>query len=188
MLRIKMLCVAAALLAVSAVAASAASAHEFELSTTGELSGKQTVNQVFVTPDGTITCAEDSLKGIFNELNFKRIDLKDEYAKCTSPLGVTTVSATEYELLAEQELKILKVITIKAKSIGLECVITIPVQGPLNPVTYVNAGNHIEARAKVTKLKSSATGTLCTHYTNNETGELAGNNTVELVGGTIDWK
>jgi hypothetical protein len=189
MVRIRTLgLVLAAVFALSAVAAAAASAHEFEFSTTGELKGKQTGNQVFVTPDGTITCTENSLKGIFNELNFKRIILKDEYAKCTSSLGTITTSATEYEFLAEKELKILKEMTIKAKVAGLECVITIPAQGPLKTVEYANVGSHIEAKAKITKLKSSATGAACTKYTNNETGELSGNNTVELVGGTMDWK
>jgi hypothetical protein len=204
MVRIKTTGVALAVVfALSALTATAASAHTFEYSKTGNLLGKQTGNQVFKFPvigaGFAVTCTKDTLKGLINTVPpLRELTMTDEYAGCTGNGEVTeaAVSSTEYDFLAEPgpttaEVKILKGFTVKFTEGGLfECVVTIPAQGPLKTIEYVNiSGQKIEIKAKVTKIKSSASGSTCFHtYTNNETGELTANNLVELVGGSLDYK
>jgi hypothetical protein len=200
MIRIRTLgVVLATVLAVSAAVASSAFAveHTFEFSKfPGELEGEQTGSQVFKFPDGTVTCTEDKLKGLIEGLIFKHINLTAEYSKCTTTFfggTVRSITSFEYEFSAEGSLKLLKGATITTGAgSGPVCTITIPAQGPLTSVEYKNlSGNTIvEAKAKVTKLKSSASASselICKKYTNDETGELTGNNLILERGGSISW-
>ena len=195
MIRIRTLGVAiAAVLAVGAVAASAASAHVFETSALGiTLEGKAHGSQVFKFPGVTITCTEDNMSGQPTTWEFtEHFKLAGEYKKCTSTAGtVNSISPFEYEFYAEPGIKSLKETVFLLTEAGLKCTITVPTEGPMTTVEYVdiNSNTEIEAKAKLTKLKSSATGAGChSKYTNNETGELTGNNYIKEQSGTISWK
>lgn len=186
-----------AMLACSAVAASAASAHEFQINKeTGAFKAKATTSQVFTFPAATVTCTEDTLSGSFSHFPVKTMILGAEYRNCSVAkwVGSTiTMSAVEYEFLAEggpttAEVKLLKAFTITAKAPAGKCVMTIAAQG-LKNVEYVNkSGVALGVNAKLTKITSSATGSLCTNYTNNTAGEFSGNNLLEVLnGGEIQY-
>jgi hypothetical protein len=193
MLRVRTIGLAlVAVLAMSAVAAASASAHEFVATASGEtITGSAKENQVFTTKAGKVTCtALKVTSGKTTGTKAKTQVATIGYEKCTAFGLEAKITAAEYEFNAEigpgtpKNVKILKAITITAPL----CTVTVPVQ-TVGEVTYKNVTSgtkkEIELVPNVTGITSSGSGLACS-YASESKGTYTGTSLVS-VPNSIEW-
>lgn len=176
------------MVAVLAMSATGASAHEFEFSSAGLLLVKAHGPQLFKFPAGEIVCASLAGHGAFTALKFKTLTLTVQYKSCTSALGtVTEPINAEYNFNAEGWVDIVKPIKVIVTAAGLKCEVAVPAQHSLKTITYTNISPEILLAANASSILSTGTGVLCT-YATDKTGIYTGSALVKLEnGGVIKW-
>jgi hypothetical protein len=173
------------------VAASAASAHEFNAKPTGGIFPAATAGtggtQTFKSGFGTITCTAAlatgrALKG--SELATEQTVI---YEGCTDNLGgaVDPIKAL-YEISADEKVSILAPIVINLLGAFAKCTITVEKQNNLGGIKFKNnaAKTELTVESKTPGIVQLGSGGFCT----NGTGEYTGNVTGHLVaGGELFW-
>jgi hypothetical protein len=207
MQRLKVLGLAlVAVFAMSAVAS--ASAHEFVASKTGSLAGKALNVHKFKTNAGTVECTTATPKGSVAALKTETQEVEVEYSGCTfTVFGTKKATVTpnpKYLFSANEWVSVLNPSTtpIVIEVEGTGC--NIKVSGSstsnheLKEVKYVTKEvereiegkkvkvKDLEVKSKVSGITYTTTNGLCGSGGTNGTYE--GNEEVELVGGSIEWK
>lgn len=184
--------------ALSAVAASAASAHEFEASKLGEATDVQTSIQVFHDEPAAaaVECKKLTSSEKIVALKTKTQKAAVHYEECTAFGFAATISEAKYEFKVEEgakepiegSAKVENTITIEVPLAG--CKVTVGPTGNSNlkKITYENkAGGKVEVKANVTKIVSKVTGGLGTCGKEGELkeGTYTGNALVSLPEGEL---
>ena len=175
-----------AALALGALAAGSASAHEFVASKAGTTKDKQLTVQKFKTSAGVFECKKESSEGSVVSGSQKTTTEKIKYTECTAFGFGVKVSEAEFEFNAEGTVTIKKLVTMEVPL--AECNVTLPTTGNSNlkSVTYKNNSGKVEVKSLYKSMTYGATGGSCGEPGTN--GEYTGNSEVELVGGTLEWK
>jgi hypothetical protein len=143
-------------------------------------------SQVFASGTGTVTCTGAMGNGTASSAEALTQVIKVTYSGCefSSSIGkgAATVSEAEYEFSADETVKVLNTITIKASF----CTVTVKPQGPLSKVEYKNVGaapsREIEEITKVTGFTEESA--LCG---NSTTGTYTGSSMVKAEKGEVFW-
>ena len=185
MRRIKTAAVACVtVLALTAVSAASASAHEFVASKTGTTKDKQLNTQKFKTNGGTVECKEETSEGTVTELKSKTSIEKIKYSGCKAFGFSVTVGEAEDEFNAEGTVTILKKQVVKA--IGCEVTVEPSAKNTnLKTVSFTNNSGKLKVGVAVKGITYTSTGGLCGK--SGENGEYSGEAEEELVGGTLEW-
>jgi len=175
-----------AALALGALAAGSASAHEFVASKAGTTKDKQLNVQKFKTNAGVFECKKEASEGSVTAGSQKVTIEKLKYTECTAFGFVVNVSEAEFEFNAEGTVAIKKLVTMEVP-LG-ECSVTLPTtgNGALKTVSYKNNSGKVEVKSTYKSMTYGANGGLCGEPGMN--GEYNGNSEVELVSGTLEWK
>jgi hypothetical protein len=173
------------------MAATGASAHEFESYATGLLLASADGPQLFTTEAGHLAC--NTLLGhgfvTTTKTTLQLVTVLYEGCKVTAhglKLAPDEPIVATYLFHANGTVTIARNITILVPNL---CTITVKAQGPLSSVKYDNIGTtEILLLSHVQGIETSATGAGCEHeYTSSKTGLYRGNAFVKLDGGTIKW-
>lgn len=175
----KLAVLAVAVFAVSVVGVASASAATFTSSAEGELTGKATSTQKFVTGAGTVECSTAATTGkVVAESTEQEVTVTYGGCKAFGFIGAEISPAT-YLFTANGEVHIKGTITITVPLAG--CHVTVGEQS-LNSVTFANAGtSNIAETSKVKNISSVGSGGLCGG--SNTGGEYSGNSEISRVGG-----
>ena len=173
-------------LALLALAAGSASAHEFVASKAGTTKDKQLNVQKFKTSGGLFECKKESSEGSVTAGSQKVTIEKVKYTECTAFGFAVVVSEAEFEFNAEGTVTFKKLVKMELPL--AECEVTLPTIGNANlkTVTYKNNAGKVEIKSLYKNMTYGATGGSCGEPGAN--GEYSGNSEVELVGGTLEWK
>jgi hypothetical protein len=194
---IKLLALTAlAALAVTAVAASAAHAENTKFtagSTSGKVTATQTTKQVFTTNAGKVECTTAHQEGVFTAATFSSLTVTPTYSGCTAfgfigatveMNGCTYTYNGKENKVGEETLVTLTINCPAGKSIkfsGGGCVTTVPAQGPLSHIKFVNDTTNptddVEAPATVSGIVYTSTGCISGNGTFSN-GTLTGGHTV----------
>lgn len=174
-------------LALWALAAGSASAHEFVASKTGPTKGKQLNVQKFQTNAGIFECKKETSEGSVVLGSQKTTIEKIKYTECAAFGFGVNVSEAEFEFNAEGTVAFKKLVTMEVPLAGCEVTLPTAGNGALKTVSYKNlAGGKVEVKSLLKNMTYGATGGTCGEPGKN--GEYNGNAEVELTGGTIEWK
>lgn len=183
-----------AVLAFSAVAASAASAEEFVASKTGELKSKALNVQLFKTGNGaTVECTEATGTGKVEELKSLTFTISVLYGKCTvGGVVKATVTLAEYLFMAGPPfVKLLNSVTITTTTDKCKILVDPAGNEKLEKIVYKNNGGKVVEETEVSGITSDTvegTESVCGKLGESKVGTYTGNNEAELVGGTIEVK
>jgi hypothetical protein len=187
-----MLLVSVAALALSAGAASAASAHEFIASKAGNLLGGGLGNQEFVLKSGaTTSCEEASVTGKSASGAQKAlVETITFNGETCSNIGFSKISPMELEINAEGTAKLLNTVTFEARSGGLRCYLTLPAKEneKLTGMKYSNGASKVEESSGVTFTGESTGGCQPVGPKGAATLTWKGLLNVGLEGGTLQYK
>lgn len=176
-----------AALALGALAAGSASAHEFVASKAGNTKGKQLTVQKFQTNGGIFECKKETSEGAVVSGSQKTATLKFKYTECAAFGFGVNVSEAEFEFNAEGTVAIKKLVTMEVVLAGCEVTLPTTGNGSLKAATYKNlAGGKLEVKSLLKNMTYGATGGSCGEPGKN--GEYSGNAEVELPSGTLEWK
>jgi len=181
-----------AVLALSAVSASGASALLFMASKTGTLKGKALNAQLFKTGNGaTVECSTAATTGTVTETTSKTQLVKVAYSGCKIGSSTATVSPeADYLFMIEPNfVKLENTVTITT-TVG-KCKIEVKPEGneDLTSVAYKNNSGKIIEETTVSKITSNTvegTESVCGKHGESKEGTYTGNNEIELEGGTIE--
>lgn len=183
---------AAMALAIAAVPAASASAHNFQVSATGEFAGTQTSNQVFTPGPGAspIICHQASSAGTLISTTYEVLPFTYAFSGCTIPslfnAGVEA-SPANIVIWANGKVALENTVTLGAPSLG--CSVTIPPQEWSGAVGYTNvlvkSTKEVEASITLTGVTGHGTG-LCGPSTFTE-GTFTGSSLIHRVGGGNIW-
>lgn len=181
---ITMLCPCLATLGLLAALSSGASAHEFTVSKTGKMSGKNANNMTFKTVAGEITCKSVTVGGEAGGLITEVLDLPLKWSECTA-FGFISVTANvvPWDVNANETVTIAEAMIFE--TVG--CKVTLIAQGPLANVSFVNeASGELKMKFSLTKVMSRGEGT-CASELESE-GTFTGAFLDKVEGGTLTWK
>ncbi|MHB1858848.1 MAG: hypothetical protein ACYCUM_01855 [Solirubrobacteraceae bacterium] len=175
----------AAVAALGSATASAASAHSFKASSTGELTATQVTSQWFHTAAGAIECNTLKGSGKVTALSSETQVATVEVGECTAFSMPMTFTPIEFEFNANGTVSILNTVT---GEVPYYCKVTIPPQSDLGSVTYKDAaGGKLEIEASVDGITSTGKGPACNYGTESK-GEYGGTTLAELLGGgSLEW-
>ncbi len=176
-----------ATLVLIALAPASALAHEFVASKAGTVKGKQVNVQKFETSGGILECKKDASEGSVVAGSQKTIVLKIQFLECTEFGFGVFASIAEMAFNAEGTATIMNLVEFEVPL--AECEITLPTtsNSNLKVVMYKNlAGGKLEIKSVLKPLNYGTTGGTC--GASGKNGAYAGNNEVELPGGTLEWK
>lgn len=184
-----------AVLALSAIATSAASAEEFIASKAGKITGRALNTQKLHT-SFTVECPEAATSGEAKEaeLKFAKLHTTVNFGKCTALGSIAAKSSSVgFTLLFWNVSVLLNAMVVSVPSLG--CQVEVPDEqtlGSHSEVEIENKAGKLITKTKLTKIayqvteaKSSLCGTVGEKGTN---GTFEGNNEVELEGGTLEVK
>lgn len=174
----------AATLALIAVPAAQASAHEFKASAAGTIEGKQSGNQVFKDNAGNFTCTKAALTGSVLKGSQKTIRETVKYSGCSFFGSGLTVTPAEYEFNAEGTVSLLNKVTMEDQVGG--CHLTVGPASSIKSVVYKDlAGGLLESDLTLSGVPYTSTGGFC-----GTSGSLELNGRLEagLASGTLEWK
>jgi hypothetical protein len=176
-----------AVIALVALSATSASAHEFVASKAGTVKGKQVTVQKFETSSGIFECKKDTAEGSVVSGSQGTVIVKVQFLECAYFGFGMEASVAEFELSAEGTATLKKLVTMEVPLAG--CEITFPTAGNSNmkTVTYKNlAGGKLEIKSLFKGMTYGATGGGCGEPGKN--GAFNGASEVELPSGTLEWK
>ena len=191
-----------AVFAFSAVAAAAASAHEFESTALGEATDVGTSNQVFKDEPKAVAveCAKLKSTEKITALKTKAQKAVVHYEECTAFGFPATISEAKFEFKVntgatepiEGSVKIenpaTSPITIEVPAAGCKVTVAATGNSALKKITYENkAGGKVEVKANVSKIVSKVTGGggLCGKEGELKEGTYTGNALVSLAGAEL---
>lgn len=185
------------MVAVGAIAASAASATEFIYSTGGKITGRALTTQGFKLGNAGMTCSGATPSG---EVSFKfhELPLAISYSGCyLAGIGRGTVSTVDSDWLLPPAVRFENAITIYASVLGEYCKVVIgggqSLGGNAGEVEYENKSGLVVVKSRVGGIAYEVTesdntnlcGTVGQKGTN---GRFEGSEELELVGGTMEVK
>jgi len=171
-----------AVLALSAIAATSASATEFVFSKTGTLKGSALTSQVMTETIKSWECTKEKLSGSATELKTKKQKVIVQYEGCGGFLGKLTATPAEYELKADGTVALLKELVLS----NLICTLHYPAQ-TVSSIAYANKpAGKVEMSWLLTKVKSFGNKEFCVYE--ESLGIFEGKSVFELEGGTAEVK
>jgi hypothetical protein len=192
MLRVRTIGLAlVAVFAMSAIAASAASAHEFIGSPVGgAIVGKATTNQVFKVNAGETVCTEAAASGTVAAEKAEKQVVKVVYSGCKAFGQPVKITEAEYEFNANGSTAVInKTITITVEGLGFGCTVKVAPtsNNKLETITYKNSGTtKLITEANVKTITYTTSGGFCS--TGGSNGTYTGNVETGVTGGSVQWK
>lgn len=189
MQRVKALGVAlVAMLALSGVAVSSASASLFLAHPTGKITGRGTNTHVFTTNGGKVECETVAVSGTAPVLKSLHHSVNVKYTNC-SAFGFigAEISEAKYLFSADLKVSVSNTITITVKAFPV-CSVTVTPTGNqnLDGVHYANKGSDIKVDALARKITYTTTGGFCGEGGSN--GVYVGEAIVaQESGGVLRW-
>jgi hypothetical protein len=142
-----------AVLAMSALSASAASAGEFHSEAAHTiLSGSQLGEDIFTVTAGTVKCKEATYSGTQSSATATTVTVKPTYTECTAFTFVNTTIDTngcEYEFSGDDNKVNIVNCTSALTVTAFNCYVTVGNQKGLESVTYTNEGKTTSRDVKV---------------------------------------
>ena len=176
----------AATLALIAVPAAQASAHEFKASAAGTIEGKQVGSQLFKVAAGNFECTKATLKGSVLNGSQKTILETVKYGGCSFFGSSLTVTPAEYEFNAEGTVSLLNKVTMEDKTGA--CHFTVGPASAIKSVAYKNlTGGLLESHLTLKGVPYTTSGGICGPTTGGNL-EAGGELEAGLASGTIEWK
>jgi hypothetical protein len=198
MTRIKLLGLTiVALLALSALAAASASAHEFIASKKGTATDVGTNTQVFKDEPKAVAveCKKTESTEKITSTKTKTQKASVKYTECTAFGFPATISEAKYLFNAEGSVKVENTITVEVPGAGCKVVVGKTGNSKLKTITYENkesGSGHgkVAVKASVSKITSEVKGGggLCGKEGKLKEGSYTGAALVTLPEGEVSWK
>jgi hypothetical protein len=174
----------AAVLVFGIAMTASASASSFLSSAKEKLLSTNVADQVFVTEAGTTECTKAPITaGESTGAEAAEQAATIKYEGCTAfKIAEVTISPAEYLFLANGEVHIQKLISIKV----IGCEVSVPAQG-VNKVDYATKGNNILLEPLVTGILYTASGSLCAKTGEFKNGTYKGHAEVMIANGSLSF-
>lgn len=169
-----------------AAPAAGASAHEFEFSEIGEITGRALTAQKFEPESGgsAVECNSATPRGVVSASKTEEITIEVDYEACDAfGIGPVAVSRAEYTLNANGWVAVDKTIMIDVPLVGCEISIEPTSNGHLEALSYTPVSKGLRVDAEVAGITDTVRGGsgLCGGPGELTTGTFAGELELEIL-------